>query len=576
MMCLQLMCRQMMNARMLLLLVFISGSVGAQVSFDRILNADKEPQNWLTYGGTLQSQRYSLLDQINTYNANDLELKWVFPVRSLDAFQTTPLVVDGVLYTMEADDVIALDATTGRIFWVSRHPIAAGAKYCCGRISRGLAILGDLLFVATVDSHLIALDAKTGSPVWDTTVAKASAGYSMTLAPLVIKDKVIVGVAGGEFGIRGFISAYDAHTGKEAWRFYTIPGPGEPGHDTWGGDSWMHGGGSVWVTGTYDSETNLTVWGIGNAGPDYNGDVRPGDNLYTSSMVALDADTGKLKWHYQANPHNEFDWDAVQVPLMANVTWKGQPRKAILWANRNGFFYVLDRNTGQFLMGKPFVKQNWNIGFDEKGRPMMGPNTKSSTEGTLIFPDNQGGTNWFSPSYSPHTGLYYVEAREGGSTLFVKGEQEYVEGQGYAARGFAAGAPRSRVRPEVGLDEDKYTAVRALDPQTGDRKWEFKLNAGNSLNQCAGLSCAGASGILTTASDVLFAGNREGDFVALNANNGALLWKVRLGGQINMGPITYSVDGRQYVAVNSGNALYVFGLRPERTNEPRSLPPPAF
>jgi alcohol dehydrogenase (cytochrome c) len=549
----------MMNARGLALLVSISGSLAAQVSFDRILNADKEPQNWLTYGGTLQSQRYSLLNQITTANAKDLELKWAFPVRSLDAFETTPLVIDGVLYTVQANDVIALDATSGRMFWIYRHAIPSEAKHCCGNITRGLAILGDSLFLATEDAHLIALDAKTGHPIWDTTVAKASAGYSMTLAPLVIKDKVIVGVAGGEYGIRGFIAAYNARTGDEAWRFYTIPGPGEPGHETWGGDSWMHGGGSVWNTGTYDPETNLTIWGVGNAGPDYNGDVRPGDNLYTSSIVALDADTGKLKWHYQANPHNEFDWDGVQVPLMANITWRGQPRKAILWANRNGFFYVLDRTSGQFLLGKAFVKQNWNVGFDEKGRPMMAPNTKSSTEGTLIFPDNQGGTNWFSPSYSPRTGLYYVEAREGGSTLFVKGEQEYQEGQNYAARGNNPNA--RRVRPEIGMDEDKYTAVRALDPQTGELEWEFKLNAGNTLSQCAGLSCAGASGILTTASDVLFAGGREGNFVALDARNGALLWKAQLGGQINMGPMTYSVDGKQYIAVNSGNSLFVFGLR---------------
>jgi alcohol dehydrogenase (cytochrome c) len=551
-----------MKTRVLLLLASMAGSIPAQVSFDRILNANKEPQNWLTYGGTYQSQRYSLLSQITPANARDLELKWVFQARSLDAFETTPLVVDGVLYTLQANDVVALDASTGRMFWVYPHPIPPDARYCCGKISRGLAILGDTLFLATEDAHLIGIDAKNGRPLWDTTVAKSSSGYSMSLAPLVIKDKVIVGVAGGEYGIRGFIAAYDARTGQEAWRFYTIPGPGEPGHETWGGDSWMHGGGSVWVTGSYDPETNLTYWGIGNAGPDYNGDVRPGDNLYTCSMIALDADSGKLKWHYQANPHNEFDWDAVQVPLLADIAWQGKPRKAMLWANRNGFYYVLDRTSGQFLLGKAFVKQNWNAGFDETGRPVMAQNTKSSREGTLIFPDNQGGTNWFSPSYSPRTGLFYLAARENGSTLFTKGDQEYVEGQSYNARGtFARGAGGARIRPQVGMDEEKYTAVRALDPQTGERKWEFKLNAGISLNQCAGLSCAGASGILTTASDLLFSGGREGNFVALDARNGVLMWKTALGGAINMGPITYSVDGKQYVAVNAGNSLFVFGLR---------------
>jgi alcohol dehydrogenase (cytochrome c) len=532
----------------------------AQISFDRILHASQEPQNWLTYHGTLQGQRYSLLNQINTNNAKDLELKWAFPVRSLDSFQTTPLVVDGVLYTMQANDVIALDASTGRMFWIFRYNVAPDAKPCCGKISRGLAVLGNLVFLATIDSHLIALDAKTGHPVWDVTVAKASAGYSMSVAPLVLKDKVIVGVAGGEYGIQGFIAAYEAETGKQVWRFNTIPGPGEPGNETWGGDSWLHGGGSIWVTGTYDAETNLTVWGVGNAGPDYNGDVRPGDNLYTSSLVALDADTGKLKWHYQANPHNEFDWDGVEVPMMVDIVWQGRPLKAILWADRNGFFYVLDRTNGKFLLGKAFVKQTWNAGFDENGRPIMAPNTASSTTGTLIFPDNQGGTNWFSPSYSPRTGLFYVQARENGSSVFVKGNQEYHEGENYAGRGFVQGGP-PRFARYVGTDEEKYTAVTALNPQNGEKKWQFKLNAGNSLNQCQGLSCAGASGILTTATDVLFAGGRDGNFVALNAKNGELLWRISLGGQINMGPITYAVDGKQYIALNSGNVLFVFGLK---------------
>jgi len=248
------------------------------------------------------------------------------------------------------------------MFWIYRYtPADTGA--CCGRISRGLAILGDTLFLATLDAHLIAIDSKDGQPLWDTTVANPKSGYSMTLAPLVIKDKVIVGTAGGERGIRGFLAAYDARTGKEAWRFNTIPGPGEPGHETWGGDSWMHGGGSVWVTGSYDPETNLTYWGVGNPGPDYDGDVRPGDNLYTCSVIALDTDTGKLKWHYQFMPHDEFDWDAAQVPVLADMTWQGRPRKVMLWANRNGFYYVLDRTSGQFLLGKPFVRQNWNVGF---------------------------------------------------------------------------------------------------------------------------------------------------------------------------------------------------------------------
>ncbi len=528
------------------------------VTFDRILNANKEPQNWLTYGGTYQSLHYSLLNQVTPENARNLELKWVFQARWLDPYETTPLVVDGVLYTMQGDDVVALDAATGRLFWIYKYTPVSEARLCCGRISRGLAILGDTLYMAAVDAHLIAIDAKTGHPLWDTMVAKTTSGYTMTVAPLVIKDKVIVGVAGGEYGIRGFIAAYNAHTGKEAWRFYTTAGPGDPGRDSWGGESWKHGGGSVWATGSYDAETNMTYWGVGNAGPDYNGDVRPGDNLYTSTMVALDADTGKLKWHYQANPHNEFDWDAVQVPLLANITWRGTPRKVILWADRNGFFYVLDRTSGEFLLGKAFVKQNWNMGFDKNGRPIMDPNAKSSTEGTLIFPDNQGGTNWFNPSFSSRTGLFYLNARENYSTIFFKGPQEYEEGDRYDGRG----RHPFTFRAVVGDDDDKYTAVRALDPQTGERKWEFKLNTGNSLHTFEGWQTAfGAAGILTTASDVLFTGGREGTFVALDARNGSLLWKATLGGPMIMNPITYAVDGKQYIAINAGTSLFVFGLR---------------
>jgi len=535
------------------------------VTPQRLLHPNSEPQNWLTFAGTYSSQHYSLLNQITSANAHDLELKWVFQARWLDPYETTPIVVDGVLYTMQGDDVVALDATTGRLFWIYRYTPAPDARLCCGRISRGLAILGNTVYMAAVDAHLIAIDAKTGTQIWDTKVAETTSGYTMTIAPMVVHDKVIVGVAGGEYGIRGFIAAYDAHYGKEAWRFYTTAAPGEPGGDTWEGDSWKHGAGSVWLTGSYDPDNNLLYWGIGNAGPDYNGDVRPGDNLYTCAMVALDADTGKLKWHYQANPHNEFDWDAVQTPVLASIPWKGQPRKVVLWADRNGFYYVLDRNTGEFLHGTPFVKQNWNAGFDAKGRPIMTANAKSSTEGTEIFPDNQGGTNWFNPSFDPATGLFYVNAREGYSTVFTKGEQDYSEGARYDGRGH-----RMNTRPTltVGDNDDKYTAVRALDPETGTLRWQYKLNSGNSLHTFEGWQTqAGASGILTTAGNVLFTGSREGYFIALNAKDGTPLWKADLGGPMLMGPVTYSVDGKQYLGINAGNNLFVFGLR-SNTGQP--------
>jgi alcohol dehydrogenase (cytochrome c) len=371
----------------IILFISLAGSLwlrvlAGQVSFDRILAAGKEPQNWLTYSGSTLSQRYSLLNQITPENVKRLEQRWVFQARSLEKFEATPLVVDGVMYTVQAqNDVIALDAVTGRIFWTFSYPHHK-AHPCCGRVNRGLAILGNTLFMGTLDAHLVAIDARSGHLKWDIPVARARSGYVLVHAPLVVKDKVIVGTAGGEFGIRGFIAAYDAETGEECWRFYTIPGPGEPGHETWAGDSWKTGGGSIWVTGSYDPELNLTYWGIGNPSPDWNGDARAGDNLYTESVVALDADTGRLKWHYQFVPHDEFDYDSVQVPVLADIAWPENGgkspgvRKVMLWANRNGLFYVLDRATGQFLLGKPFVEVNWTTGFDAKGRPIWAPGKK--------------------------------------------------------------------------------------------------------------------------------------------------------------------------------------------------------
>jgi alcohol dehydrogenase (cytochrome c) len=365
----------------------------APVTFDRILRASQEPQNWLTYSGSVLSQRHSPLTQITPDNVKNLELQWVFQARSLEKYEATSIVVDGVLYTVQApDDVVALDAATGRVFWTYTYTPATQARPCCGRVNRGVAILGDTLFLATIDARLIALDAKTGRPLWNVAVegARPEAGYAFTLAPLVVKDKVIIGTAGGEYGIRGFIAAFDARTGKEAWRFYTIPGTGEPGNETWAGDSWKTGGASVWVTGSYDPDSNLTYWGIGNPGPDWNGDNRGGDNLYSNSVVALDADTGKLKWHFQFSPHDEFDFDSTQVPVLADINWQGRPTKVMLWANRNGIFYVLDRTSGDFLMGKPFVEVNWTGRLDEKGRPTRVPGKVPTREGSIITPGNQG------------------------------------------------------------------------------------------------------------------------------------------------------------------------------------------
>ena len=297
--------------------------------------------------------------------------------------------------------------------------------------------------MGTLDAHLIAIDAKNGQPLWNIAVADVKLAYSITMAPLVVKDKVIVGVGGGEYGIRGFVAAYDAKTGKEVWRSYTIPGPGEPGHDTWRGDAWKYGSASVWVTGSYDPELNLTYWGIGNPGPDWNPDQRPGDNLYSDSVIALDADTGALKWHFQFTPNDGYDYDSVQVPVLVDTNWQGKPAKLMMWANRNGYFYVLDRATGKFLLGQPFVKVNWASGLDANGRPIQTP----QPPGLPTYPGNQGGTNWYPPSYSPRTGLFYFSAWENYATIYRKEKSIYQPGRNFSGGGFTVltpvpGAPR--------------------------------------------------------------------------------------------------------------------------------------
>ena len=318
---------------------------------------------WVTFGGSYTNQRHSPLTQITPENVTRLVPQWTFQTDiSGSRFETTPLLRDNVLYvTGPLSTAWAIDARTGREIWRYKRelPPTGTLTACCGLVNKGFGVLGDRLFMTTLDAHLVALNMKTGGVVWDVAMADYKQGYASTIAPLVVKDKVIVGVAGGEFGIRGFIDAYDAKTGKRAWRFYTIPGPGEPGNDTWAGDSWQRGGASVWVTGAYDPELNLLYYGIGNPGPDYHSESRKGDNLYSDSIVALDADTGKLRWHYQFTPHDLHDWDATEVPVLADLTIGGQPRKVVMFANRNGFYYTLDRTNGKVIVAKPFVVTTW-------------------------------------------------------------------------------------------------------------------------------------------------------------------------------------------------------------------------
>ena len=538
----------------------------AQVGSDRLDRAVEEPRNWLTYSGNYFSDRHSRLDQITPANVRNLERQWVYQSSAFGlSWEATPLVVDGIMYvTQRPNDIVALDARTGRVFWIYSYPTPADHGACCGANNRGVAVLGERVFMATLDAHVVAIDAATGAELWDVEVADKRLQYAFTLAPLAIRDKVLVGTAGGDRGIRGFIAALDAATGEEVWRFYTIPAPGEPGHETWepcppnpetfcDPEAWKHGGGSVWLTGSYDPELNLTYWGVGNPGPDWNPAQRPGDNLYTSSVVALDADTGELRWHFQFTPGDPYDFDAVQIPVLADIERSGTMFKAMLWANRNGFYYVLDRATGRFLTGRAFVKVNWAEGLDDSGRPIATP----QPPGEPTFPAVQGATNWYSPSYSPRTELFYIPAWEDRASIFNPEPQEY-EPAGTFLGGFttsveaAPGAPTVPVRlrgPINDWTEDAGRgAVLALDALTGEERWRFDMTD------------VIRSGVLTTASDLLFSGARSGYFQALDARSGELLWKLNLGAQIVNGPMTYEVDGRQYVAIIAGQSLSAFAL----------------
>jgi alcohol dehydrogenase (cytochrome c) len=514
------------------------------VTFDRIQHSDREPQNWLTYSGTLQGGRYSQLTSLTPENVGDLDLAWVWTSQSAGRFEATPLVAEGVLYTVQApNDVVALDAISGEVIWTFKYAPAPGVRATAGggRPNRGLAMLGGQLFLGTLDAHLLAIDARTGKLNWNTTVADAADPvckppdvesapcYVITHAPLVVKDKVIVGTGGGDgaragYGIRGLIAAYDATTGQQVWRFHTIPGPGEAGHESWSGDSWKTGGAGVWQIGTYDPELNLTYWGVGNPVPTADGSSRLGDNLYSASVLALDADTGALRWHYQFTPHDEMDWDAAHVPVLTELVWRGRQRNVMLFANKNGLMYVVDRGTGELLLGKPFVETNWFAGFDEHGRPLT-----SHTPAAGRIPTTRGATNWQPTSFSPKTGLFYVSARE---------RRDPGPGNGFGA-------------------------VRAIDPTTGERRWQFVLN--DALFD---------SGILTTASNLLFAGvvgdnfsgpsasrRLDGYFYALDAKTGARLWRTSLAGSVYGSPITYMAGRTQYVAISAGNLLFAFALR---------------
>lgn len=511
--------------------------VGEGVTFARLKAAAKEPQNWLTYWGDLAGTHYSGLSQITPANVRTLRGAWAHQLGAPRS-ETTPLVVDGVMYvTGPRNTAAALDARTGRAIWqyVRRLPNDIHAN-CTVMTNRGVAILGHTLYMATLDSHLVALDAKTGNPLWDVAVDDYKTGTSITHAPLAIDGKIIVGITAGECALTGFLDAYDAATGKRLWRFQVIPEKGNPARATWAGNSADYGGGPTWMTGTYDADTDTLYWATGNPSPDYDGTVRAGDNLYTCSVIALDPATGKLKWYFQFTPHDTHDWDANETNVLVNAPFRGKMRRLILHADRNAFFYVLDRDSGEFLMGKPFAKQNWAKGLDDKGRPILVPNMDPTPQGTFVCPDQSGATNWASPSWDPNTKLFYLAVRES-CALYSSITKEPRPGDPYTGTG---------QQEEPGSFPG---AIRAIDPQTGTVKWSFDLHLGSV-----------GAGVLSTAGGVVFAGAKDGNLIALDARTGVELWHYQTGAEINASPISYSVDGKQYIAIAADSTVFTFVL----------------
>jgi len=513
------------------------GNSDLGVTYERILNAAHEAENWLTYSGRYSGWRYSALDHINTGNASSLRVAWAFQTSDLGQFETTPLVVDGVLYgTGQSNRAFALDARTGRPIWRYQRSLPEKLSLCCGRVNRGMAMLGNRLFMATLDAHVVALDASSGSVVWDTVAADYNKAYTFTVAPLLVKDKVILGISGGEYGVRGFIDAYDAATGKRVWRFNTVPGPDEPGHETWRGDSWKTGGAPAWVTGSYDPELNLLYWPTGNPSPSNYGGERGGDNLYSNCMLALDPDTGKLKWYFQFTPHDLYDYDATEVPVLLDAHWEGHPRKLLIQANRNGFLYILDRTDGKFLSAKPFGRVTWAKSIAAAGRPVVDPAAQPDARGVVVCPGAGGLTNWYSPSYHPGTGLLYVATLDE-CDVYSAMPQPYRPGHDFRGSVYV---PRPGVRPSGEL--------QALDPFTGQQKWVFKYFS------------VPYGGALSTAGGLVFAGDADGNFIALDARTGQDLWHLQLGAAIYSTAVTYLLDGQQYVVIPSGATLFAFNL----------------
>jgi alcohol dehydrogenase (cytochrome c) len=495
--------------------------------------------NWPSYNGDYSGRRYSSLAEINTGTVKQLRVQWVFHSRNSDSMEVTPVVVNGVMFVTSANDAFALDARTGREIWHHERPVTSGLiDDASAHHNRGVAVWHDRVYMETDNAHLLCLDARSGHQLWDVEYADATKNYGATSAPLAVNDKVIVGTSGGDDGVRGFVAAFDPITGKRVWRFWTIPGPGEFGSSSWPSDMYLRGGGTTWMPGTFDPELNTLYWGTSNPSPDFDGEPRPGDDLYTDCLLALDPDTGKLKWYFQFTPHDLFDYDAAETAVLIDGEFRGESRKLLVEANRNGFVYILDRTNGTFLSATRFVeKLSWATGIDARGRPVLS-GLIPTRAGTRICPGFAGATNWFSPSYNPSTRLLYFMALENCEVFYSKPEP-FAAGRGWYATG------TKRIPGETGK---KILLAFSVDAERV--LWRYpQVGEGDSW-----------AGTMTTAGGLVFFGDDAGSFEAVDARTGAPLWHFNTGQNLHASPMSYAVDGTQYVAIASGSDLFAFGL----------------
>ncbi len=508
--------------------------------YETIAAKGQPDADWMTYSGSYSGVRHSALRSIDRGNVNRLTLKWLHQVENSPPLEVTPLVRNGVMFVSYPPcNVNALNAATGRKLWSWRCTPLNNLGGEFGIINRGVALLDDKIFYAAPDARLFALDAKTGKQVWNATVEADNKIYYITGAPIAFRDVVVTGTSSRQIG-RSAIVAYDVNTGKERWRFHTVPGPGERGHETWAGDSWRNGGGPVWLAGSYDPELDLLYWGVGNPKPDYDDEVRKGDNLFTNSVVALKGATGELSWHFQFVPADNRDWGANQIPVLVNYSQAGAIEKRMLWANRNGYFYVFDREKGKYLFSKAFAQATWTPGLDDKGRPLPLP-PETGNEGRLTYPGNYGATHWSSPTYYAERDLLILPVLEQGMVYF-----------------------KSYKSPPRASGRSFYTAIRALNARTGELVWERKHEPRLTDNFMPGLA--------STVAGLVF-GSDQSTFFALDADNGEVLWSTETGGTIIASPMTFEANGEQFVSIAAGGDLLTFGLPRERNAAPKSEAP---